>query len=101
MEINVTGHNLEVTPAIRNFTEEKLKKLERHFDTIRSINITFDVEKLVQIAEGSIHVNKEGIVHARALSDNLYTAIDEMIDKLNAQLLKHKGKYLDHRDHHD
>ena len=98
MQINFTGHKMEVTHAIKRFTEEKLNKLERHFDKITSINVTFNVEKLMQIAEATILVSKAE-VHASSEAENLYTAIDLLIDKLDKQLIKHKQKKLDHRDH--
>lgn len=100
MQINFTGHHVEVTPALRAFTEEKLDKLERHFDRITSINVIFDIEKLQQIAEASVFVAKNEI-RARAESENMYTAIDELVDKLDRQLIKHKEKIIDHRDHRD
>lgn len=100
MHINITGHHLEVTPALRAFTEEKFDRLERHFDKITTINVTLDVEKLRQIAEATIFISK-GEVHASSESEDLYAAIDVLVDKLNRQLVKHKEKHLDHRDHRE
>lgn len=100
MQINITGHRLDVTPALRAFTLEKLNRLERHFDRITSINVVFDVEKLRQIAEATIFIAK-GEVHASSEAQDMYTAIDLLVDKLNSQLMKHKGKMIDHRDHRD
>lgn len=100
MQINITGHRLDVTPAIRAFTLEKLNRLERHFDRITSMNVVFDVEKLRQIAEATIFLSKAEI-HASSEAEDLYTAIDLLVDKLNSQLMKHKGKMIDHRDHRD
>lgn len=97
MQINFTGHRMEVTPALRAFTQEKFDKLERHFDKITAINVVFDVEKLRQIAEATILVNK-GELHASSESDDMYSAIDLLIDKLDKQLIKHKEKMKDHRD---
>lgn len=98
MQINLTGHRMDVTPALRSFTQEKFNKLERHFDKITAINVVFDIEKLRQIAEATILISK-GELHASAESENMYTAIDLLIDKLDAQLSKHKGKKLEHRNH--
>ena len=56
MQINITGHRMDVTTALRTFTEEKFDKLERHFDQITKINVVFDVEKLRQIAEATVFV---------------------------------------------
>ena len=88
---------MEVTPALRVFTQEKFDKLERHFDKITAINVVFDVEKLRQIAEATILVNK-GELHASSESEDMYTAIDILVDKLDRQLIKHKEKMRDHRE---
>lgn len=98
MQINITGHRLEVTPALKVFTEEKLNKLEHHFDSIISINVVFDVEKLRQIVVATIFV-ANGEVHASSESEDMYAAVDLLVDKLNSQLMKHKGKMISHRDH--
>jgi len=97
MQINFTGHRMEITPALRTFTQEKFDKLQRHFDKITAINVIFDVEKLRQIAEATIHVVK-GEVHASSESEDMYTAIDILVDKLDRQLIKHKEKVKDHRE---
>lgn len=94
MQINFTGHRLEVTPALKSFTQEKFDKLERHFDKITAINVVFDVEKLRQIAEATILVAK-GEVHASSESEDMYSAIDSLVDKLDRQLIKHKEKIRD------
>ena len=96
MQINMTGHRLDVTPALRAFTLEKFDRLERHFDRITAINIVFDVEKLRQIAEANIHVAGAEI-HARSESDDMYSAIDALISKLDRQLKRHKEKETGHR----
>jgi putative sigma-54 modulation protein len=97
MHIHFTGHGLDVTPGLKAFTQEKFKRLERHFPHITSIHVVFHVEKLDQIAEATLLVVK-GELHARATADEMYTAIDELVDKLNRQLIKHKEKTLDHRE---
>lgn len=91
MQISITGHRIEVTPALRSFTEEKFHKLMRHYDKITATNVILDVEKLRHIAEANILVSKETI-HASAESEDLYAAIDLLIDKLDRQLIKHKEK---------
>ncbi|HHS8259433.1 TPA: ribosome hibernation promoting factor [Legionella anisa] len=97
MQISITGHHIDVTPALRAFTEEKFDKLERHFDQIKSINVVLNVEKLRQIAEATVHVTK-GELHASSESEDLYAAIDTLIDKLERQLTKHKEKNQKHHD---
>jgi len=98
MELDITGHRIDVTPALRAFTKEKFDKLERHFDKITSAKIVFDVEKLSQIAEATLTVPKGKALHARSESEDMYAAIDTLVDKLDQQLIKHKEKIRSHRD---
>lgn len=97
MQINFTGHHIEITPAIREFAEGKFEKLMSHFEKIGSINVVFKVDKLQHIAEATVHVLKHEF-HAHSESENLYAAIDLLIDKLDRQLTKYKEKITDHRD---
>ena len=96
MQINFTGHGMEVTPALRTFTQEKFDKLERHFDKITAINVVFDVEKLRKIAEATILIAKAEL-HASSESEDMYAAVDTLVDKLDKQLIKHKEKNRKHR----
>jgi putative sigma-54 modulation protein len=91
MQISFTGHHIEVTPALKSFTEEKFSKLERHCDGINAIHVVYSIEKLQQIVEATIAINK-ATIHARAESESMYAAIDLLMDKLNRQLVKHKEK---------
>mgnify|MGYP000347168484 FL=1 len=91
MQINISGHHIEITPALRSYAEEKIKRLEHHFDQITRSDITLTVEKLRQKAECNIHVSG-GDLHASAEDENMYAAIDSLSDKLDRQLLKHKEK---------
>ena len=91
MQITYTGHHLEVTPALKEFTAEKLQRLQKHFERIISINVTFHVEKLDNIVDATIHVPNHSI-HATAKANDMYIAIDELIGKLDRQLKKHKEK---------
>ena len=97
MQINFTGHQMEVTPALKAYTEEKLNKLKRHFSKIMSIHVTFHVEELRHIVKATIAVAK-GELNASSESENMYTAIDILVDKLDRQLIKHKEKTDDHRE---
>lgn len=91
MQINFTGHQLEVTPALKDFTNEKLARLQRHYDAISSINVTFSVQKLRNIAEATIQVPGNSL-HASSEAEDMYAAIDALVDKLDRQLKKHKDK---------
>ncbi len=98
MQINFTGHHIDVTPALKTFTEEKFSKLERHYDRIISIDVTFTVENLEQIAEANILIAPHGDIHAHATSKDMYTTIDALVGKLDKQLIKHKEKLQDHHE---
>lgn len=95
MQINITGLHLEVTDALRAYLEEKCERLERHFDRIIAIQVVLQVEKLKQKAEATLHVAGREVV-ANAEHEDMYAAIDLLVDKLDRQLIKHKEKKLDH-----
>ncbi|USH02785.1 ribosome hibernation promoting factor [Grimontia kaedaensis] len=95
MQINLTGHHVEVTDALREYVTTKFDKLERFFDHINNVHVVLNVEKLQQIAEATLHVNN-GEIHAKADSENMYAAIDSLTDKLIKQLTKHKEKMNHH-----
>jgi putative sigma-54 modulation protein len=91
MNLIVTGHQLEVTPALRKYLSAKLKRINRHFDHVIEVNVILSSEKLQQKIEATIHVRGKDIF---AESDDLdmYAAIDLLVDKLDRQILKHKEK---------
>ncbi len=92
MNLNLTGHHLEITPAIRQYVTEKLAKIKNHFDNVIDVNVILSVEKLKQKAEASVHVSGKTIF-VECDDANLYAAIDTLIDKLDRQVIKHKEKY--------
>lgn len=97
MQIQYTGQNIEITSAIRELTEKKInKQLKSHLDKITHIHVTFKVDHLTQIAEATLNIPKKTI-HASAQSDDMYKTIDELMHKLNTQLIKHKEKQEDRR----
>ena len=96
MQITISGHHVEVTPAIKNYVNTKLDRLMRHSDKITSTNVILSVDKLVQKAEASVHVTGKEFF-ADSESENLYAAIDVLTDKLDRQLIKHKEKLRSHR----
>lgn len=91
MNINITGRNVELTDALRQFTTEKFNKIIEHFPMITSINVVFGIEKVMQIAEATLHIPNHQI-HAKSESEDLYAAIDLLVDKVNKQIIKHKEK---------
>ncbi len=95
MQINITGHHVDITPALRAYVEEKLERLERHFDNITNTHVILEIEKDRQKAEATIHVSR-GQVYADSEDENMYAAIDSLADKLDRQIKKHKEKLKDH-----
>jgi len=98
MQINVSGHHVDVTDSLRNYVETKLDRLERHYDRITDMQVVLSVEKQRQKAESTIRISG-GEVHAQAESADLYAAIDMLADKLDRQLIKQKEKHKDHKQH--
>jgi putative sigma-54 modulation protein len=96
MQINISGHHLEITDAIKKHSEEKLAKIKHHFDQVININMILEVEKDAQIAEATIHISGADLF-AKAESSDMYASIDQMVNKLDAQIRKHKEKLNDHR----
>ena len=96
MQLNVSGHHVEVTDSLRNYVSSKLERLERHFDRITNMTVILSVEKQRQKAESTIHVSG-GEIYAEAEHDDLYAAIDMLADKLDRQLIKKKEKQKDHK----
>ncbi len=96
MQVNVSGHHIDVTDALKSYVTSKLERLERHFDRITNINVILSVEKQRQKAESTIRVSG-GEIFADAEEDDLYAAIDSMTDKLDRQLIKKKEKNADRK----
>lgn len=95
MQINLTGHHIEVTPPLREYVTSKIERLERHFDHVTNIHVVLSVEKLRHKAEATVHVSG-GNLFADATQEDMYAAIDSLIDKLDRQVKKHKEKMTDH-----
>ena len=95
MQITISGHHVEVTPALREYVLTKFDRLQRHSEHITNTDVTLIVEKLVQKAEARVHVSGADIF-ADAESEDMYAAIDMLADKLDRQLIKHKEKMRGH-----
>lgn len=96
MQISLTGHHIDVTEALRNYVDNKFQRLERHFDQLINIHVVLGVEKLRQKAEATLHINGAQ-VFADSVHEDMYAAIDGLIDKLDRQVIKHKEKKNDYR----
>lgn len=98
MQINLTGHHIDITDALRSYVENKFERLARHFDHVINAHIVLSVEKLVQKAEATLHLDG-GNVFADSAHEDMYAAIDALIDKLDRQVLRYKEKKSSHRNH--
>ncbi len=93
MQLSVSGHHIDVTDALRNYVTGKFDRLERHYDHITNAHVVLVVEKLEHKAEATVHTSGADLF-ADATSDDLYAAIDALIDKLDRQIVKHKEKVM-------
>lgn len=91
MNLSLTGHHLEITPAIRDYVKAKLDRITRHFDHVIDINVILSTEKLRKKIEVNLHTSGKDIF-AQAEDGDMYAAIDLVADKLDRQVLKHKEK---------
>ncbi len=91
MNLNVSGHHLDVTPAMRAYVSEKIDRVLRHFDHVIDAHVILSVDKLARKAEVTLHVRGKDI-HAECTDADLYAAIDLLVDKLDRQVLKYKDK---------
>ena len=96
MNLSITGHHVSVTPAIREYVVGKLDRITRHFDHVIDMQVLLSVQKLDQKAEINLHVRGKDLF-AEAVDEDLYAAIDDLVDKLDRQVIKHKTKISNHR----
>lgn len=96
MQVDVTGHHVEVTGSMKDYVLEKMDRLKRHFDQLTNVHVILSVEKLRQKAEATVSVTG-GTLFANAEDEDMYAAIDALIDKLDRQAIKHKEKTGSHR----
>jgi putative sigma-54 modulation protein len=95
MQINLTGHHMDITQSLRSYVESKFERLERHFDNMTNTHVILTVEKDRQKAEATINVNR-GQLFAESEHEDMYAAIDSLVDKLDRQVKKHKEKLTNH-----
>ena len=92
MNLHLSGHHLEVTDSMRNYITGKLDRVKRHFDHVIDVNMILSVDKLVQKVEANVHLSGKNIF-VESQDDDMYAAIDSLIDKLDRQIIKHKEKH--------
>ena len=95
MQLNVTGHHVDVTDSLRDYVENKFEKLERHFDNVTNVHVVLSVEKVRHKAEATLHL-AGGNLFADSESNDMYAAIDSLTDKLDRKVKKHKEKLTNH-----
>lgn len=101
MNLTISGHHLEVTPALRAYVTSKLERLVRHFDQVVDVRVILTVDnmkekELRQRAECTVHVKGRDLF-AESCHADLYAAVDELADKLDRQVGRHKTRVQDHQ----
>jgi len=96
MQLTLTGHHIDVTPALRDYVERKMDRVLRHFDQVIDVHCVLTVEKLQHRAEATLGVSG-AVIHADSIDGDMYAAIDALADKLDRRVRKHKEKLTDHR----
>lgn len=101
MNLTISGHHLELTPAIRDYVQTKLERIKRHFDHVIDVTVILAVEKLPEKEKrqkAEINLRLRGnVIHVESIAEDLYAAIDTLIDKLDRQVLKYKTRIQDHQ----
>ncbi len=95
MNLNIQGHHVDLTDSLRNYVSGKIERLERHMDGLLEINVILAVEKLRHKAEATLHVSGANLF-AESVEDDMYAAIDGLVDKLDRQVCKLNAKRHDH-----
>lgn len=94
MQLQITGKNIEITPALKQYTEEKFKALVSHFEPVDKVHVVLNAVNRTQTAEATTRVYNADI-HASATNDDLYAAINDLVHKFEKQLNTHKQKIID------
>ena len=100
MEIMITGKQLDVTPALKQYVENRAKKIEKYTTSATKAIFTLKVEKYRHLAEVLVKVNGY-ILQSEQETDEMYASVDKAMNKIERQLKKHKEKLQNHRVQHD
>ncbi len=98
MNLKLTGNHVEITDPMREYVISKISKITRHFDHVIDVSVILSVDKLKQKAEANVHIRGKDIF-VETDSEDMYASIDSLVDKLDRQILKHKEKNLERRNH--
>lgn len=96
MQLTITGRHIDITEGLETHIKDKIAKVKKHFDQVININVILEVVKNIQSAEAKLHINGSDFF-AKVEDDDMYSAIDKMVKKLDTQIIKHKEKYNAHR----
>ena len=97
MNLKISGHHLAITPAIRDYLQDKLAKVSRHFEQVMDVDVILSVDKLDQKVEAKVHLSGKDLF-CESIDADMYAAIDSLADKLDRAVLKHKEKLVDHHN---
>jgi len=96
VQITVTGRNLDITPAMQEYVEKRVRKLKKYFSSIVDVHVVLFLQRFQHLCE--ITMNASGItLHGHDRTEDLYASVDRVVEKLERQLKKHKGKLQSHR----
>jgi len=95
MQINLTGHHVEITDSLRDYVNEKIGRLEKHFEKVSNTHVILSVENVRHKAEATVNMSGNSIF-AESTADDMYASIDALVDKLDRQVKKHKEKLTNH-----
>ena len=99
MQLNLSGQHIDITDSLRDHVNNKFEKLTRHFDQVTNLHVVLTVEKQRHQAEATVHVSGADLF-ASDENENMYTAIEHLVNKLDRQIIKHKDKLKDHHQAH-
>ncbi|HWL28456.1 MAG TPA: ribosome-associated translation inhibitor RaiA [Burkholderiaceae bacterium] len=95
MNLSITGRHLDITPAIREYVTNKLARVSRHFDNVIDTQVILSIDRLNHTADITMRLRGKDI-HCQAIDENLYAAIDLLVDKIDRQVIKYKTKVQNH-----
>ena len=100
MNLTISGHHLDVTPAIREYVQNKLERITRHFDQVIDSHVILAIDNLTekdkrQKAEINLHMSGK-TVHVESVAHDLYAAIDLLMDRVDRQVVKYKSMLQNH-----
>ena len=96
MNLQLTGHHVDITPSIRDYVISKLERINRHFEQVIDVKVIMSVQKLDQVIEATVHLSGKDI-HVACHDADMYAAIDGLVDKLDRQIIQHKEKFQEGR----